>query len=172
MYTISCSRMQRHQCISTVHRFHRCRNYPIIIHSHFILIQHFHCSALSFALSLPQDSAPGQSRDHAGNCSLFVNEAAFAGTSVNNRHVHHKRNDPSAHNCLNSLLARSNSRQTPTAKTPHSPHSDPQGWVMGTGYLYSPAGRLELQHTASGKYYHRVDVSSSVKEGKLKQITN
>uniref|UniRef100_A0A3Q1C4V6 Rho guanine nucleotide exchange factor (GEF) 28a n=1 Tax=Amphiprion ocellaris TaxID=80972 RepID=A0A3Q1C4V6_AMPOC len=48
------------------------------------------------------------SRDHAGNGSVFVNEAAFGSTSVNNRHVHHKRNDPNAHNCLNSLLARSN----------------------------------------------------------------
>ncbi|KAM9338704.1 rho guanine nucleotide exchange factor 28 [Symphorus nematophorus] len=101
-----------------------------------------------------QDSAPSQSRDHAGNGSVFVNEAAFAGTSVNNRHVHHKRNDPSAHNCLNTLLARSNSRQTPVAKTPHSPHSDSQGWVMGTGYLYSPAGRLGLQHTPSDHNSH------------------
>ncbi|XP_070706318.1 rho guanine nucleotide exchange factor 28 [Pempheris klunzingeri] len=101
-----------------------------------------------------QDSAPSQSRDHAGNGSVFVNEAAFASTSVNNRHIHHKRNDPSAHNCLNTLLARSNSRQPPIAKTPHSPHSDSQGWVMGTGYLYSPTGRLGLQHTPSDHNSH------------------
>ncbi|XP_073333999.1 rho guanine nucleotide exchange factor 28 [Pagrus major] len=101
-----------------------------------------------------QDSAPTQSTDHAGNGSVFVNEAALAGTSVNNRHVHHKKNDPSAHNCLNTLLARSNSRQTPVAKTPHGPQSDAQGWVMGTGYLYSPAGRLELQHTPSDQNSH------------------
>ncbi|KAG8010599.1 hypothetical protein GBF38_009727, partial [Nibea albiflora] len=100
-------------------------------------------------LSLPQDPS-----DHAGNGSVFVNEAALAGTSVNNRHVHHKRNDPSAHNCLNTLLARSNSRQTPRAKTPHNPQSDSQGWVMGTGYLYSPAGRLGLQHTPSDHNSH------------------
>uniref|UniRef100_A0A4W6F461 Rho guanine nucleotide exchange factor 28 n=1 Tax=Lates calcarifer TaxID=8187 RepID=A0A4W6F461_LATCA len=93
------------------------------------------------------------SRDHAGNGSMFVNEAAFASTSINNRHVHHKRNDPSAHNCLNTLLARSNSRQPPAAKTPHNPHSDSQGWVMGTGHLYSPAGRLGLQHTPSGENF-------------------
>ncbi len=115
--------------------------------------------------SLPQDPAPSQSRDHAGNGSVFVNEAAFAGTSVNNRHVHHKRNDPSAHNCLNTLLARSNSRQPPVAKTPHSPHSDSQGWVVGTGYLYSPAGRMGLQNTPSGKNCHQVNVLSSVIEG-------
>ena len=108
---------------------------------------------VTFAFS-PQDSAPTQSRDHAGNGSVFVNEAALAGTSVNNRHVHHKKNDPSAHNCLNALLARSNSRQTPAAKTPHGPQSDAQGWVMGTGYLYGPAGRLELQHTPSGENYY------------------
>ncbi|XP_056259969.1 rho guanine nucleotide exchange factor 28 isoform X2 [Seriola aureovittata] len=101
-----------------------------------------------------QDPAPSQSRDHGGNGSMFVNEAAFASTSINNRHVHHKRNDPSAHNCLNSLLARSNSRQPPTAKTPHNPHSDSQGWVMGTGYLYSPAGRLALPHTPADHNSH------------------
>ncbi|XP_035481788.2 rho guanine nucleotide exchange factor 28 isoform X2 [Scophthalmus maximus] len=94
-----------------------------------------------------QDSSPSPSRDLGGNGSMFVNEAAFSSTLVNNRHVHHKKNDPSTHNCLNTLLARSNSRQPPVAKTPHNPHSDSQGWVMGTGYLYSPAGRLELQHT-------------------------
>ncbi|XP_028458087.1 rho guanine nucleotide exchange factor 28 isoform X3 [Perca flavescens] len=96
-----------------------------------------------------QDSTPSQSRDHAGNGSVFVNEAAFANTSVNNRHVHHKRNDPNAHNCLNTLLARSNSRHVSIAKAPHRPHSDSQGWVMGTGYLCSPAGRLGLQQTPS-----------------------
>ncbi|XP_044031288.1 rho guanine nucleotide exchange factor 28 isoform X2 [Siniperca chuatsi] len=101
-----------------------------------------------------QDSAPSQSRDHAGNGSVFVNEAAFASTSVNNRHVHHKRNDPRAHNCLNTLLARSNSRQPPIAKTPHNLHSDAQGWVMETGYLLSPAGRLGLQHTPSDHNSH------------------
>ncbi|XP_070845479.1 rho guanine nucleotide exchange factor 28 [Chaetodon trifascialis] len=101
-----------------------------------------------------QDSAQSQSRDHAGNGSVFVNEAAFAGTSVNNRHIHHKRNDPSTHNCLNTLLARSNNRQTPIAKTPHGPHSDSQGWVMGTGYLYSPAGRLGLQHMPADHNSH------------------
>ncbi|CAB1455847.1 unnamed protein product [Pleuronectes platessa] len=69
-----------------------------------------------------QDSAPGQSRDLGGNGSMFVNEAAFASTSINNRHVHHKQNDPSKHNCLNTLLAR---RDTSTA----------------------PAGKLGLQHT-------------------------
>nr|XP_046230151.1 rho guanine nucleotide exchange factor 28 isoform X2 [Scatophagus argus] len=96
-----------------------------------------------------QDLAPSQSRDHAGNGSVFVNEAAFASTSINNRHVHHKRNDPSAHNCLNTLLARSSSRQSTMAKTPHSPHS--QDWVMGTGYVYSPMGTLGLQHTTSDR---------------------
>lgn len=122
--------------------------------------------------SLPQDSAPRQPRDHTGNGSMFVNEAAFTSTSVNNRHVHHKRNDPSAHNCLNTLLARSNSRQPPIVKTPHSPRSDSQGWMMGTGYLYSPAGRLELQHTPSGKNYHQVNVVSCVLERKFKKYKN
>lgn len=95
---------------------------------------------------LHQDPASGCSRDCTASCSLFVNEAAFASASVNNRHVHHKRNDPSAHNCLNTLLARSNSRCVPNAKTPRSPHSDPQGWLT-----FSPAGKLELQQPSNGK---------------------
>ncbi|KAG7241218.1 hypothetical protein INR49_025961 [Caranx melampygus] len=103
-----------------------------------------------------QDPTASQSRDHAGNGSMFVNEAAFASSSIsiNNRHVHHKRNDPSAHNCLNSLLARSNSRQPPSAKAPHNPHPDSIGW--GTGYLYRPAatGRLGLQHTPADHNDH------------------
>lgn len=104
-------------------------------------------------LPLPQDSASSPPRGHTGNGSVFVNEAALASTSVNNRHVHHRRNDASTHNCLNSLLAQSNGRQPPGAKTPHGQHSDSQGWMMGTGYLYSPAGR-------HGKNYHKVQFQS------------
>uniref|UniRef100_A0A3Q3G4A6 Rho guanine nucleotide exchange factor (GEF) 28a n=1 Tax=Labrus bergylta TaxID=56723 RepID=A0A3Q3G4A6_9LABR len=90
------------------------------------------------------------SRDHAGNGSVFVNEAAFASGSVNNRHVKHKRNDPSTHNCLNTLLARS--RPPPAInKTPSNQHPDSQGWVMDKEYLYGSAGRLGLQHTQTGK---------------------
>lgn len=92
--------------------------------------------------SLPQNPPSDRSRDCTSTCSLFVNEAAFASASTNNRHVHHKRNDPSAHNCLNTLLARSNSRRSPTVKTPQSTQSDPQGWLTG---------KLELQQTSSGK---------------------
>ncbi|XP_071321529.1 rho guanine nucleotide exchange factor 28 isoform X2 [Trachinotus anak] len=101
-----------------------------------------------------QDPASSQSRDHAGNGSMFVNEAAFTSASINNRHIHHKRNDPTTHNCLNTLLARSNSRQPPIAKPPHNPHSDSQGWVMGTRYLYSPAGGLGLQHAPTDHNSH------------------
>ncbi|KAM7368740.1 hypothetical protein PAMP_013050 [Pampus punctatissimus] len=102
-----------------------------------------------------QDSAPSQSRGHAGNGSVFVNEAAFASTSLNNRHFRHKGNDPSAYNCLNTLLARSNGRQqTSITKTPHNPHSDSQGWTMGPGYFYSPAGRLGLEQMPSDHNSH------------------
>uniref|UniRef100_A0A3Q3N161 Rho guanine nucleotide exchange factor (GEF) 28a n=1 Tax=Labrus bergylta TaxID=56723 RepID=A0A3Q3N161_9LABR len=88
--------------------------------------------------------------NHAGNGSVFVNEAAFASGSVNNRHVKHKRNDPSTHNCLNTLLARS--RPPPAInKTPSNQHPDSQGWVMDKEYLYGSAGRLGLQHTQTGK---------------------
>ncbi|XP_033979177.1 rho guanine nucleotide exchange factor 28 isoform X1 [Trematomus bernacchii] len=106
-----------------------------------------------------------QSRDLAGNGSVFVNEAAFTSSAINNRKGRHKRDDPSAHNCLNSLLAKSNSRPPPGAKTPHSPHSDPQGWMTGTGYLYSPAGRLELQHSARDPHSYIGDTWPSTASG-------
>ncbi|XP_027881350.1 rho guanine nucleotide exchange factor 28 isoform X2 [Xiphophorus couchianus] len=77
-------------------------------------------------LDVQQASPPNNSRQHFGNGSVFVNEAAFAGGSVNNRHFHHKRNDPRAHNCFNSLLDRSNNRQYPGVTSPH-----------GTGYIYT-----------------------------------
>lgn len=100
----------------------------------------------------PQDPAPSHSRGHAGNGSMFVNEAAFSSTSINNRHVNHKRNDPSAHNCLNTLLARSNSRNSPKAKARHDPQSDPQSsGGRQTGYLYSTTGRLGPQHAPPGE---------------------
>ncbi|XP_042365599.1 rho guanine nucleotide exchange factor 28, partial [Plectropomus leopardus] len=135
-------RLENQQKLLQTWRHSRQRSLPAVI-PHMVI-----------PLDGQQDSTQSQSREHAGNGSVFVNEAALTSTSINNRHVHHKRNDPSAHNCLNTLLARSNSRQPPMAKTPHSPHSDSQGWMMGTGYLYSPAGRLELQHTASDLNSH------------------
>ncbi|KAM4719475.1 rho guanine nucleotide exchange factor 28 isoform 2-T2 [Anableps anableps] len=92
-------------------------------------------------LDVQQASLPNNSRQHAGNGSVFVNEAAFAGSSINNRHVHHKRNDPRAHNCFNSLLDRSNNRHYPVVTSPH-----------GTGYIYDPLGRL--QHSTSEPSYN------------------
>ncbi|XP_029024982.1 rho guanine nucleotide exchange factor 28 isoform X2 [Betta splendens] len=96
-------------------------------------------------IPLDGQQGPGlsQSRGHVGNGSVFVNEAAFISTGINNRH---KRNDPSAHNCLNSLLARSSGRQTP-----NGPH--PQGWGTGTGCLYSPAERTGT-HTPTDHSSH------------------
>ncbi|XP_067341357.1 rho guanine nucleotide exchange factor 28 isoform X3 [Channa argus] len=98
-----------------------------------------------------QDSALSQSVDHG---SVFVNEAAFDSASTNNRHIHHKRSDPSAHNCLNTLLARSNNQQHPVANAPHNPHFESQGWKMGTEYLYSPARSLGLQHMPTDNNSH------------------
>ncbi|XP_040053934.2 rho guanine nucleotide exchange factor 28 isoform X3 [Gasterosteus aculeatus] len=89
-----------------------------------------------------QDPAASRPRGLAGNGSAFVNEAAFADASVNNRHG---KNDPDAHNCLNALLARPGSRRSAAAKTPRGTHGDPRGWVVGTGYLCGAARRLELQ---------------------------
>ncbi|XP_074474476.1 rho guanine nucleotide exchange factor 28 isoform X3 [Sebastes fasciatus] len=135
-------RLENQQKLLQTWRHSRQRSLPTVI-PHMVI-----------PLDGQQDSALSQSRGLAANGSAFVNEAAFDSTSVNNRHIHHKRNDPSAHNCLNTLLARSNSRQAPVAKAPHSPQSDSQGWMMGTGYLYSPAGRLGLQHTPTDLNSH------------------
>ncbi|XP_029940888.1 rho guanine nucleotide exchange factor 28 isoform X2 [Salarias fasciatus] len=99
-----------------------------------------------------QDTTASQSRDLEGNGSVFVNEAAFSGTNINNRHFHQKRNDPSTHNCLNTLLARSSSRQPPVGKAPHSQDSDSQGWVKEAGYICSPAGRFGTSdHSYNGQ---------------------
>ncbi|XP_054908330.1 rho guanine nucleotide exchange factor 28 isoform X2 [Poeciliopsis prolifica] len=93
-------------------------------------------------LDVQQASPPNNSRQHSGNGSVFVNEAAFAGGSVNNRHFHHKRNDPRAHNCFNSLLDRSNNREYPGVTSPH-----------GTGYIYTnPLG--SLKHPTSEPSYN------------------
>uniref|UniRef100_A0A3P9IB69 Rho guanine nucleotide exchange factor (GEF) 28a n=1 Tax=Oryzias latipes TaxID=8090 RepID=A0A3P9IB69_ORYLA len=89
----------------------------------------------------------GQSRGQAGNGSVFVNEAVL--TSTNNRH--HKRNGPSTHNCLNTLLARTNDRRSAMVPSPHSQNSDSQDWTMGTGYLCSPAETIGLQHSSTGR---------------------
>ncbi|KAM3843308.1 rho guanine nucleotide exchange factor 28-like, partial [Diretmus argenteus] len=104
--------------------------------------------AMVIPLDGQQESVPGQSRDHAGDGSVFVNEAAFTSTTINNRHLHHN-----AHNCLNTLLARSNHRHHTVPKTPH-PHSDSQGWAVGTGCLYTPTGRLGLEHTPTDLNSH------------------
>uniref|UniRef100_A0A3P9KPV9 Rho guanine nucleotide exchange factor (GEF) 28a n=1 Tax=Oryzias latipes TaxID=8090 RepID=A0A3P9KPV9_ORYLA len=92
-----------------------------------------------------QTSPPSQSRGQAGNGSVFVNEAVL--TSTNNRH--HKRNGPSTHNCLNTLLARTNDRRSAMVPPPHSQNSDSQDWTMGTGYLCSPAETIGLQHSST-----------------------
>ncbi|KAM4532647.1 rho guanine nucleotide exchange factor 28 isoform 6-T7 [Fundulus diaphanus] len=88
-----------------------------------------------------QASPPNNSRHHAGVGSVFVNEAAFIGDSINNRHIHHKRNDPNAHNCFNSLLDRSNNRRYPVVTSP-----------LGTSYIYNPLGRV--QHSTSDPSYN------------------
>ncbi|XP_054613322.1 rho guanine nucleotide exchange factor 28 isoform X2 [Dunckerocampus dactyliophorus] len=84
-----------------------------------------------------QDSTSSLSCGHAGNCSVFLNEAALAdegGGGLNNRH--RKGSDANTHNCLNMLLARSNSRQPSVDKTTtHSPDLDSQPWRTGRGYL-------------------------------------
>ncbi|XP_068608751.1 rho guanine nucleotide exchange factor 28 [Brachionichthys hirsutus] len=91
-----------------------------------------------------QEAEPARIRGLPGNGSVFVNEAALEGAGSNNRHVHRKKNDPSAHNCLNTLLASANGRQTPGTKTPRRSHPDPQGW--GTGCLYSPGRQQTGDH--------------------------
>ncbi|KAM4634066.1 rho guanine nucleotide exchange factor 28 [Polymixia lowei] len=120
-------------------RHSRQRSLPVVI------------PAMVIPLDGQQVSVPDPSRDHVDDGSVFVNEAAFTSPAINNRHLHHKGNDPSAHNCLNTLLARSSHRQNPVAKTPQ-PHTDLQGWPMGTGYFYTP--RLGLEQTPNDLNAH------------------
>ncbi|XP_028318655.1 rho guanine nucleotide exchange factor 28 [Gouania willdenowi] len=90
-----------------------------------------------------QASTPSPTRGRAGTDSVFVNEAAL----TNNRHhTCNKRND---HNSLNTLLARSNSRQSPVAKAPQGQDPHCQGWLPDRGVFYSPVGRI--QHTVSDR---------------------
>ncbi|KAK7896077.1 hypothetical protein WMY93_021402 [Mugilogobius chulae] len=91
-----------------------------------------------------QNPASAHSTEPEDNSCVFMNEA---NTGINNRHVHHRENDPSTHNCLNVLLARSNSRRPPSALTAPHPESDSQGWVTGPRYFYSPAGGLGTEHS-------------------------
>ncbi|CAB1332340.1 unnamed protein product, partial [Coregonus sp. 'balchen'] len=113
------------------------------------------------------DSLPGQSGVHLDNAgSVFVNEASFTTSKVlNNRHVHHhlqqhQRDDPRAHNSLNTLLACSSQRHTlqplSLSKTPtrHPGTNTPQGWAGGagvTGYLCTTSGGQGTEHTPNGK---------------------
>ncbi|KAK6305045.1 hypothetical protein J4Q44_G00238250 [Coregonus suidteri] len=110
-----------------------------------------------------QDSLPGQSGVHLDNAgSVFVNEASFTTSKVlNNRHVHHhlqqhQRDDPRAHNSLNTLLACSSQRHTlqplslPKTPTRHPGTNTPQGWAGGagvTGYLCTTSGGQGTEHT-------------------------
>ncbi|KAM6984923.1 rho guanine nucleotide exchange factor 28 [Aplochiton taeniatus] len=90
-----------------------------------------------------QDTVPSS---RLGDGSVFVNEAAFTSNNRRLHHQHHhhqRRDDPSTHNSLNALLARSTHRQ---AKTPTLP-TDPQGWLGETGCLYTSLEGLEPQHS-------------------------
>lgn len=94
-----------------------------------------------------QDTVPSS---RIGDGSVFVNEAAF---TINNHRLHHqhhhqREDDPSTHNSLNALLARSTHRQCTLPKTAPL-HPDPQGWLGGTGCLYTSLGGLESQHSAN-----------------------
>nr|XP_057921061.1 rho guanine nucleotide exchange factor 28 isoform X2 [Doryrhamphus excisus] len=83
-----------------------------------------------------QDTTASLSCDHAGNGSIFFNEAPLAGSSSNGggggggapNNRHRKGSEARAHNCLNALLARSNSR-------PASVNLDGQLWRTGRGYM-------------------------------------
>ncbi|KAM8871700.1 rho guanine nucleotide exchange factor 28 isoform 7-T9 [Synchiropus picturatus] len=86
--------------------------------------------------------------DHAGNGSVFVNEAAYS--SVNNRH--HKGTDPSAHNCLNTLLAHPSGRR--------ASHLDPQSL-----HLYGSAEELRGRDTHADQRSHSGEAWSSQASG-------
>ncbi|CAL8320528.1 unnamed protein product [Lota lota] len=69
--------------------------------------------------------------------SVFVNEAAFAGSATANNH--HRWDDPSAHNSLNALLVRS-TRRPQASHRPAVPRAGLQNRAADTGFFYLPTG--------------------------------
>ncbi|KAM9821053.1 rho guanine nucleotide exchange factor 28 [Neosynchiropus ocellatus] len=93
--------------------------------------------------------------DHAGNGSVFVNEAAYSSGGFNNRH--HKVTDPSTHNCLNSLLAHSSGRRLSGAKTAHLDMQSP--------HLYDSAEELRREDAHSDQRSYSGEAWSSQASG-------
>ncbi|CAL8277373.1 unnamed protein product [Merluccius merluccius] len=91
--------------------------------------------AMVIPLGEKQVTDTGQPGDYNHGGSVFVNEAAFVGTAAaNNRLAHHKRNDPSAHNSLNTLLVRSSQRKQASPR----PEASTERWPVDTGFFYTP----------------------------------
>ncbi|KAK0150676.1 Rho guanine nucleotide exchange factor 28 [Merluccius polli] len=91
--------------------------------------------AMVIPLGEKQVTDTGQPGDYNHGGSVFVNEAAFVGTAAaNNRLAHHKRNDPSAHNSLNTLLVRSSQRKQASPR----PDASTERWPVDTGFFYTP----------------------------------
>ncbi|XP_059406533.1 rho guanine nucleotide exchange factor 28-like isoform X5 [Carassius carassius] len=100
--------------------------------------------------------------------SIFVNEAAFMSPSMNNRHIHlqhhpHRHHQtvhlhsgysdsPSAQNSLNSLLARSNHRQS-SAGVSDAPAGH-ESWTGGTMYLTPRRSPTEIPNNDVGQLGH------------------
>lgn len=117
-----------------------------------------------------QDALPGPPSAHLHDGSVFVNEAAFASATLNNRHRRMPRgyaDDASTHNSLNSLLARPGHGQPPLAKPPPL-HPDLQGWTGGTGGTGStPLGGSELSSKETHGYVREAWSSTATGAGQF-----
>lgn len=99
-------------------------------------------------MSVFQDAGHHRLSGQDDHGSIFVNEAAFMSPSLNNRHIHLQHHphhhhqpvhlhsgysdSPSAQNSLNSLLARSNHRQSSAGVS--DALAEHESWTGGTMY--------------------------------------
>ncbi|RXN28701.1 rho guanine nucleotide exchange factor 28-like isoform X1 [Labeo rohita] len=125
------------------------------------------------AMVIPLDGQQTQDTGHHhlggqdGHGSIFVNEAAFTSPSLNNRHIHlqhhpHRQHQtvhmhsgsigysdsPSAQNSLNSLLARSNHRQSSGVSDVPAGH---ESWTGGTMYSSPLRSLTEIPNNDVGQ---------------------
>ncbi|XP_052412726.1 rho guanine nucleotide exchange factor 28 isoform X5 [Carassius gibelio] len=129
------------------------------------------------AMVIPLDGLQTQDTGHHNlsgpdeRGSIFVNEAAFMSPSMNNRHIHlqhhpHRHHQtvhlhsgysdsPSAQNSLNSLLARSNHRQS-SAGVSDAPAGH-ESWTGGTVYLTPRRSPTEIPNNDVGQLGHVQD---------------
>ncbi len=122
-------------------------------------------------MSVFQDTGHHRLSGHDNHRSIFVNEAAFTSPSLNNRHIHLQHpphsyhqtvhlhsgysDSSSAQNSLNSLLARSNHRQSSAGES--DAPAGHESWTGGT--MYSTPGRSLREIPNNGNVFTAITSS-------------